>query len=281
MQQGEQGLNMHRTESRRRRKLFIVVMGLLSLCAFGETTANGYDVVARSTDYLGDLKQDYTEFYLSPGRLLRVGIAFGVGGVMANSGIDEDIQDWYQDHAAINSENDIANAAQRLGEGRILLPIAAAAALADDLFWPDQNNPIGVWGKRVTRAYLVGTPTLLLTQRLTGGAGPYAGEPDWHTWRDDKGVSGHAFIGAVPFLTAGRMFKDNPLARYGLYALSAVPAISRVNDDRHYASQAFLGWFLAWECAGAVFETGSKDPQIALVPMITRDACGLALCIQW
>ncbi|OHB68912.1 MAG: hypothetical protein A2Y77_04350, partial [Planctomycetes bacterium RBG_13_62_9] len=254
-----------------------VSVALLSLGIMGQASVHGYDVVARSKDYLGDLKQDYREFYLSPDRLLRLGVAFGVGGVMANSGIDEDIQDWYQDHAAINSENDIANAAQRLGEGRNLLPIAAAAALADDILWPDQNHPVGVWGKRVTRAYLVGAPTLLLTQRLTGGAGPYAGEPDWHTWRDHKGVSGHAFIGAVPILTAARMFEDNAWARYGLYALSAAPALSRVNDNCHYASQAFLGWFLAWECAGAVFETSTRNKQIALVPMVTPDGCGLAL----
>jgi membrane-associated phospholipid phosphatase len=269
------------TTHRQPRKLFTTILCLLLTCGFGQVTANGYDVVARSKDYLGDLKQDYRQFYLSPDRLLRLGIAFGVGGIMANSGIDEDIQEWYQDHAAINSENDIANALQRLGEGRNLLPIAAAAALADDIIWPDQGHPVGVWGKRVTRAYLVGTPALLLTQRLTGGAAPYAGEPDWHTWHDDKGVSGHAFIGAVPFLTAGRMFEDNPPARYGLYALSALPALSRVNDNRHYASQAFLGWFLAWQSAGAVLETSTRDRQITLAPMITPEACGLSLCIRW
>jgi hypothetical protein len=41
------------------------------------------------------------------------------------------------------------------------------------------------------------------------------------------------------------------------------------------------GRFLAWESAGAVFETNTKDGHITLLPMIAPDACGLSLHIEW
>lgn len=122
---------------------------------------------------------------------------------------------------------------------------------------------------------------MLLMQWATGGSRPTEDDSHWRPFHDNNGVSGHAFIGAVPFLTAGRMGQDNRLARYLLYAASALPAWSRVNDNAHYPSQAFLGWFLAWEATGAVFQTDKGSRSVSLVPMITEDACGLALCIQW
>jgi hypothetical protein len=93
---------------------------------------------------------------------------------------------------------------------------------------------------------------------VTGGSRPSEGESYWRPFNGDNGVSGHAFLGGVPFLTAARM-TDDPYIKGALYFFSALPALSRINDDKHYASQAFLGWYLAWLSVRAVDagETGA------------------------
>jgi len=122
---------------------------------------------------------------------------------------------------------------------------------------------------------------LLATQWLTGGTRPDEGSSRGRPFHDDHGVSGHAFIGAVPFLTAGRMCAENPLARYLLYAASTRPTLSRINDNAHYPSQPFPGWFLAWEATGAIAQPEQGDRHISVAPAIIGDTCGLALCVRW
>ena len=94
---------------------------------------------------------------------------------------------------------------------------------------------------------------MLGLQLLTG-----AGRPDethesseWQPFQDNNGVSGHSFMGAIPFMSAAKM-TDNLWLKGSLYAASTIPGISRINDDRHYFSQVMLGWWLAYLAESAV-----------------------------
>jgi hypothetical protein len=172
------------------------------------------------------------------------------------------------------------SAAKFFGEGTVMIPVSLGVAALGDLIG-EGDSAVSQWGFRTARAYAVGAPALVLSQWATGGDRPDAGSSHWRPFAHEHGVSGHAFVGGVPFLVAGRMFEDNPLARYTLYALSALPAWSRINDDAHYASQAFLGWFLAWESVGAVFDTEDDNRRMSLTPVLTAKGPALGLCIQW
>ena len=64
---------------------------------------------------------------------------------------------------------------------------------------------------------------MLIMQSTTGTSRPgeMDAKPAWKPLNDMNGVSGHAFIGAIPFLSAAQM-TDNRLARATLYLASAV-----------------------------------------------------------
>ena len=82
-------------------------------------------------------------------------------------------------------------------------------------------------------------------------------------------------MGAVPFLTAAQMIESKPI-RWVLYAASALTAWSRVNDDKHYVSQAALGWYMAWRAVRSV--EGSEQQgstRIDILPM--GDGAGLMI----
>lgn len=255
---------------------FIAVVGSTSTDAYGADRESAWssmwDVVML----------DHLRFYSSD-RLIRMGIGYGIGGTIANTGVDEYIQDWYQEDVRSSHTDDAAEVAKLFGEGKYLIPLSLLAAGVGACV-PTENRAsnIGKWGKRTARAYAVGGPPMLLMQRVLGSSRP--GETDhgsrWKPFNDTNGVSGHAFIGAVPFLTLARMSKDHPL-RYLFYVASGLTGWSRINDNAHFTSQVFLGWFMAWEATGAVSESNGKDRAFKIQSMLFQDGVGVQLSWQW
>lgn len=223
---------------------------------------------------------DYKNLYTSKDRWLRLGVAFGVGGIMANTSIDERIKKWYQDDVRSPQTDKVASVVKEFGNGKITIPVALLAS-SITLFKPDST--IGNWGAYTSRAYIAGAPLLLSTQVLTGASRPDEKDYNskWHPFKDSNGVSGHAFMGAVPFLTLAYMYKDNLYIKYISYAASFLTAWSRVNDNAHYASQAGLGWYLAYESVDAVFETDTNTKHYSFTPIFRGDSYGLALNITY
>ena len=148
------------------------------------------------------------------------------------SSLDQDFSDWYQQQVRSPGTDDMASFWRGFGEGWVFIPamfgLGAAGALGDG----PVADTVREFGFRAGRTYAVGAPALILLQRGLGASRP--GEtPDQSHWRpflDENSASGHAFIGAVPFLTAAEMV-ESPLLKGGLYVASALPAWSRVNDD--------------------------------------------------
>lgn len=228
------------------------------------------------------LKTDQKNFY-SPHRLLRLGVAFGIGGIMANTDIDDNIHDWYQDDARSSTTDDFASVAKTFGDFRYLIPLSLlAAGLPEIIPESSATSSIGKWGRLISRAYLVGGPPMLIMQPATGASRPDESDDDsrWKPFNDSNGVSGHAFVGAIPFLSAARI-SSNRLLRYGLYAASTLTAWSRVNDDDHYTSQAMLGWFMAWEAVGAVSENNTNNQKLRVSPIFLTEGVGIQFFKQF
>jgi membrane-associated phospholipid phosphatase len=103
---------------------------------------------------------------------------------------------------------------------------------------------------------------------------PYSSH--WEPFVSSHGVSGHAFVGAVPFLAAAEM-TDDPLLKVGLIGLSTLPGWSRINDDAHYLSQVVLGWWLAFLSTAAVDHTEILHSRVCVVPLTDDNTVGIGL----
>lgn len=230
---------------------------------------------------------DYRSFYASD-RLIRMGIVFGVTGVAANTRLDMNIRNWYQDNVrstrtdswSSSKESGVTFNAKFFGEGKYLIPIALLSASVNQF---DNDTAVGNWGTNVSRAYITGLPTMWVMQYVTGASRPDE-TPDGSVWRplnDNNGVSGHSFIGAVPFLTIAAMNPDNAWVRYPAYLASAAAGWSRINDDKHFPSQVVLGWYMAWEAVDAVFDNNQKKKGVTVTPMVGLDGFGLMARANW
>ena len=213
-------------------------------------------------------------------------ISFGIvllgAGVVANTSMDSNFQNWHNKHIRSNCTDDFAKVAKFPGEGQIFIPIMAASAIAYRFCqakWSFSNCTLGEFADRTARGYLVGAPTLLLLQPALGAGRPTMGSSHWHPFRRANAVSGHAYIGAIPFITAAQM-TDKPVMKGLFYALSTFCAWSRVNDDAHYLSQAVLGWYLAYLSVRAVTTTESRRRLpcgLTIFPVSDADLVGVGV----
>src|SRR5262249_23187960 len=184
-----------------------------------------------------------------------LGAGLAIAGVMANSTPDRKIASWYQESIRSRGSDDVSSALKNFGEYSYTLPAMAAVAVAGKLTEETAIGAAGVeWGTRSLRPVLGGAPVLGILQVGLGADRPEANDSRWRPFRSDHGASGHAFIGAVPFLSAAAM-TDEPLLKAAFAAGSLAAGWSRINDNAHYLSQVLLGWAVAYLAVDAVNET--------------------------
>ena len=215
---------------------------------------------------VANIKKDYENFYLNGDNLLRLGIGIGCAGLFANTAMDGDIQEFYQDNIRSDVTDDLSKILKVPGNIFITPPVLLGTYL---LF---KDSSAGEWAQKSLRALAVGAPAGLLLQRVTGASRPTERDSKWRPFNDANGLSGHAFIGAIPFITAAKM-NANPYMKGLLYGLSVLPGLSRINDNEHYFSQTALGWYLALLSCNAVEKTDlKKDTRFAIVPFSDKGA---------
>ena len=223
------------------------------------------------------ISKDYENFY-SKDRLTRIAIGFSTAAVMANTKIDENIQDWYQDDLRTNNSNNISNQIKKLGERKHVIPITL---LSYGFSYFDPDSIVGEWGTNTLRSLAVGLPVVWSAQILSGASRPRELRgSDWRPFDDDNGASGHAFVGALPFLNLAKI-SDNRFIKYTSYLASGLITWSRINDDDHFTSQALLGLYLAYESVDAIDETNASDNKFTIAPMVGDKFYGINVSVTW
>ncbi|MCX7823551.1 MAG: phosphatase PAP2 family protein [Syntrophobacterales bacterium] len=231
----------------------------------------------RLKGFVTKVAKDYNNFY-SKDRLVRTGIVFSLGALMANTPCDEEIQSLYQTKIRSSMTDAFSKKARLLGEWKYLMP---SSALLASLSLFDDRSYLGNLGAKTLRSYLVGGLPVFVMQRVTGASRPGQDKhgSSWDLFGDSNGVSGHAFFGAVPFLVLAKT-QEASLAKYAFYGGSLAAAFSRLNDSYHYFSQILLGWYLAYEATDAVFETKGVNRTL-IFPVIGLNKYGLYFVTHW
>ncbi|NCX98413.1 MAG: phosphatase PAP2 family protein [Planctomycetia bacterium] len=227
--------------------------------------------------------EDYRNFYDCQS-LVCTTAAFGAGALMANTGFDDTMQAAWQRGVEPTSLGTFFSGCKDIGEGRYALSVFGVAAATGLVF---EGNPfgdvVGEWGSRSLRMFVVGAPPVYVLQLATGASRPSENDGSkWHFWNDNNGVSGHAFVGAIPFLAAAEMV-ESPLLKGTLYVCSTFVGFSRMTTDSHYPSQVFLGWYLAWASARAVdaTEIHFAGMEVQVVPVPIGDLGGIGITTAW
>lgn len=258
--------------------LFILsVLGLATPASAENTLAcSSWDAVGEkisdTVDNLYfDIKSDLC-FYLEKNNLLVLGGVLLTAGILSNTGIDRSIHHFWQHSIRSKALTHALQLPCSMGDFHYP-PVYYGSILLGGIFF-DECKPCSPftrlyeWGYRSIRTlYLAGAQKELFSWVIGNGRPNAHKSARWHPCKKknrqgDKnssgvGVSAHAFNGAIPFITAAIM-TDEAIFKYGLYACSTLPGLSRVNDDHHYFSQVFLGWALSFLSAQAIDKTEKR-----------------------
>ena len=221
-----------------------------------------------------DVAQDFRNVVRSD-NLLWLGGALAVAGVSANTGLDRTIDRRWQTRIKRPGTQDFFYIPEKIfGNGAYPLAISLGLVSLGYTRFSESKcaAPLFNWGYKNLRAYLIGSPQQIALTYALGSGRPLQGAPSrWQPFRHNTGVSGHAFNGAVPFITAAMMV-DAPLLKYSLYALSTLSGLSRIQSRMHYPSQVLMGWTIAYLSCNTVFKTDSDNErknervQLGVVP---------------
>lgn len=222
-------------------------------------------------------KTDFGNFYLDQANLTRLGIGVAGAAALANTGTDRYIRNKYQDDLRSKETDDATNIfnISNTALGLVTVPVYIGAYGAGAWL---HNATMEEWAQKSFRATAVGAPALVFLAAAIGADRPTEGDSHWKPFQNIHGVSGHAYIGGIPFITAAKM-SDKPYQKAIFYGLSTFTGLSRINDDRHYFSQVAIGWYLAYlSCAvvekGNDRREGRVQVQFAAVPK------GIAMTIR-
>jgi len=222
----------------------------------------------------GDIYSDFHKFYSHRGLgLLSIGI--GAHAIIANTNLDEQFRESVQSHAV--SDPDAFSFGRRLGAVSVVIPtVVALWSLGECLEQEPSKNrrclgrKLNAWGAQTARALFVGATATGVLQVVIGASRPSEDRGSkWRPFADANGVSGHALVGAVPFLVAAK-YTDSLAMKSGLIFASGLTAYSRVYEDKHYLSQALLGLWIAHLAVESTVLTNQAPQQYRWVP-ITRD----------
>lgn len=254
-----------------------VALGMLVLPSGMPVKARAEGRIARVQ---GIVYRDYRCFY-SWDTLKKMTLGMGLAGVLANTSMDGEIQGWVQGSLRNEDTDELSESVKPFGEGAITIPLYAGVALVGELTeGNERGSTTGEWGKRSLRAIVVGAPPILFLQKAIGASRPKEGDSRWRPFNDNNGVSGHSFMGAVPFIAAAKM-AENRYAQYSLYLGSMLCGWSRINDNCHYFSQAALGWWTAYLAASCGERREKGERQVLICPRPVPGGMGIMAVISF
>lgn len=226
-------------------RISVIIFVLLSIFP-GLSFAVGTDDLKAGLEVL---EKDYRAFYLDGHVMGSLGAGIAGAGLLANSSADREIHEYFQNNLRSGATDAFSDASRIPSDVLVAVPLLFGTyALLDD-------GPVKTWAGDSLRALFVGAPAGLFIQYATGASRPEEGGSGWKPFNGNNGLSGHAFVGAVPFITAAKM-QDNTAMKTLFYGLSVLPGLSRMNDEKHYVSQVALGWWLAYLSASVIHDEG-------------------------
>jgi len=257
---------------------FGAVLFVMALLIFPSRAWTEEEIIGRIGEIKDTVYEDYRNFYAIE-NLEYLAIGIGITGVLANTSIDGEVQGWDQGSLRNGDTDDFSATVKPFGDGVRTIPVYLGAAIIGELSKDSKvGSTTGEWGKRSLRAIVVGTPPMLLLQRGLGASRPKEDDSHWRPLNDSNGVSGHSFMGAVPFITAAKM-TDNPYLRYFFYLGSTLTGWSRINDNSHYFSQAALGWWMAYLAATCTEGGETEKKKLVIAPAPVADGVGFTIVL--
>jgi PAP2 superfamily len=215
--------------------------------------------------------------------LIRASIVSGV--TLGLYIVDDNIQDWVQDNRNSTSD-DISNIVTELGDGKNVLPPLGLFYLYGHLVKDEKARRTSI---ECAESFLASGILVQLLKVSFHRKRPNKtdSKDDW----DGPGLylsdlsfpSGHSSTAFSIATVIATEYKNKPLVPPLAYGVAALTALSRINDDKHWASDVFMGSAIGYFSARAVLNLhdDENDRGLSFVPAIGHDNVALYLFYEF
>lgn len=240
--------------------LLFGMAGGVSRC---EQEAGGENKLDRT--FFGRFGRDFTEVITAPARwdrgdLLTLAALSGSGLLLM--AFDQEIQDWAQGRRTPSSDK-ASSFITHFGDGAVLLGLSAAIYVAGEI-----GDGDGLRKTALLSLESLTTASLLVwtTKVIVGRARPYTEESSgsFHPFALKSSLwsfpSGHA-AAAFSVATTIAMQSRSVFVDMAVYSLAGLTGLARVHDNKHWASDVFIGSVLGYFVARKIADlnrTGEK-----------------------
>jgi len=251
---------------------------------------------AINLDYWLSYPQNLYRIGTAPARFDRgdwitAALAVGAGGALLL--LDESLMDFWQNDVKSDATGSAADIFREFGDSKnIIFGSLAAYALAETL---DSTGVLDA--RREKSAALLSLESFLLTQGIVTGMKYVTGRnrpEDTNDAFDFEGPtkgdvnasfpSGHAGSAfAVASVLSETYGEDNPWVPYLAYTVATGAALARVDDNRHWFSDVFVGGAIGYFVGQTVtrYSPFLKRNNITLLPFGSSDARGIGVAYRF
>jgi len=240
------------------------------------------DEMNLNKDYLRGFISDTGRLVASPSRWdntdwLKAGVFLGITAGLYS--LDDEIRDWLQGCRS-NATDRISDLVRPFGEGVYTVPSLGLFYLYGYLYSD----------KRAKRTALLGMESFIVTGlftqtvKFTTHRHRPGADDSARTW-DGPGFSttnlsfpsGHSSSAFAIATIIASEYRDKPLVPLLSYSIATLTSLSRVNDDKHWASDVFFGAGIGYFTARAIADIHSnkKERRLVLLPFVNYEYAGV------
>ena len=202
-----------------------------------------------------------------------------VGGTGFFIGLDEEIENFFEDTRS-STTDDLANIFEPFGNGIITIPTLAAFYIFGHF---DENY-------KAKRTALIATESFLITGLYTtilkvtlGRHRPSTGSSsttfDGFTTDHKSFPSGHTSTAFAIATVVANEYEETPYIKPISYGIATLTGLSRINDEKHWASDVFFGAALGYFTSKTILylHDNRKGQHFTIYPQVHNNGGGLIL----
>jgi len=241
-------------------------------------TRSGFD-----KQYFGSYLKDTRDIIIAPAKwkasqwisLMAVGATTGV--LFA---YDKQIKDLSQ-KLRTPLTNDISRyGLEPWGRGLYSLPLMAGFYLQGVIWKNDRSKRVGLLGVKafiITGIFTQAAKFAFQRHRPYTTDNPFIFEGFWGNYKNDSFFSGHtsSFFAIATIIACE--YKDKKLIPPLIYTLAGLASLSRIHDNKHWASDVFVGAVVGCSIGKLIYSHNNWGIQIS--PAVSRNTTGLMMVI--
>ncbi len=208
-------------------------------------------------------------------------IAWVLGTTVVLYQNDQEIKSFFQKNQS-RTGNNISDFVEGFGDNNKLFPSLGLLYLYGKVRDNEKTQHLAVLSlESVLLSTLITNTIKFSTHRsrpYTGESFDSWGEPSFDNDNDYLSFpSGHATSAFSVATIIASEYKEKPFVKILSYSIASLTAISRVYDNKHWASDIFLGSVIGYYSGKTVIRLNEQNNNISIIPALREQGYGLAI----